>query len=561
MEKDLENLSDEELLKLAASEDTNPELEAMSDDELLKMAQAEEVPSTYSMSQPSTSTTEDALRGAAQGATLSFQDEGTGALEAGLAAADSLLTGSNAFGQEGRLSGIKNFAENYATSRDSERAKLEAAKANSPIATTLGEIGGSLPAAIATGGGGLASRIGASGALGAAQTLGSGSGRSLSEAAGDAGLGGGLSALIEGAFGVAPKMAKGIAKLFVKDADKVMAVGQKLGKAAANEATQEAITDSARALKKSGADLVTKAKDQVGKMLGQALEDTKGIKLSATDSFKSIYDDLGKIPEKAKASIVEAKSDLLSTMASLEDKYLKGAVSVPSYTIDPVTLGKTAGSPKVVKKTLDSIPFENLHSMKQELGEIIFDQKRFQDAPFIQKRATALYNKLNRQLNNADLASGSGGKYAKANQVYAALAKSKPEKLNFSVVSRLADKQSGMAKDALDNAFGTIMKLDDASKAMIPEVTAFLENTVPFSSDAVNVMKQVTGRAGNPNGIINKLASIVGLDPASRANALNRFAASQSSMGIAPGQAGRKGLSNLGSAIAITAPDGADINE
>jgi hypothetical protein len=103
---DLANLSDEELKKIAGEPD-EMDVSGMSDDELKRMAGLDD-----------TSAIESGLRGAAQGVSLGFADELTGALE-------SAFTDKT-----------------YEQARDESRANYKKAETDNPIAYGAGQVGG-----------------------------------------------------------------------------------------------------------------------------------------------------------------------------------------------------------------------------------------------------------------------------------------------------------------------------------------------------------------------------------------------------------------------------------
>lgn len=126
-------------------------------------------------------------RGLAQGATFGHQDEASGMTEAAMGAVDSLVNGSNSFGDQGRLGGVKNIINNYARARDTQRGQLAADREAHPVLEAAGEILGSIPLSIATRASATPARLFTSGA---AFGLGSSNKEDLTTAADDATIGG-----------------------------------------------------------------------------------------------------------------------------------------------------------------------------------------------------------------------------------------------------------------------------------------------------------------------------------------------------------------------------------
>lgn len=140
---------------------------------------------------------ESGVRGAAQGATLGFGDEITGAAE---------TAGKTLFGNEK----LRDFPANYAQHRDEARNANAVARTSNPFTYGAGEVAGSIPAvAIASRGGvpGLA-------AMGAAQGAGASEANNVTDIAGDSAKSAALSALLAGVgAGVGKSISKGVETL------------------------------------------------------------------------------------------------------------------------------------------------------------------------------------------------------------------------------------------------------------------------------------------------------------------------------------------------------------
>lgn len=150
--------------------------------------------------------TESLRRGTAQGATLGFRDELTGAyagIGQGLQTAGKRLAAGD-FGAT-RPEDIQSVIDAYVRSRDASRAEDDRSRAANPGAMLVGEIGGGaiIPAGAAASGVGLAARLGrgalAGGLSGAVQGAGSSRG-DAADMRGDALLGGAFGAGV-GALG------------------------------------------------------------------------------------------------------------------------------------------------------------------------------------------------------------------------------------------------------------------------------------------------------------------------------------------------------------------------
>lgn len=140
---------------------------------------------------PQTSGIESAIRGAAQGGTLGFADEITGALEAAFT------------------------PKTYRQARDESRAAYRQAQEDNPLAFGAGEVGGGLaslllPGGAAAKGASLAGKVGAAALGGAVSGAGYSEEESLGGIARDAAVSGAVSGGLAGALGLA---AKGVGKL------------------------------------------------------------------------------------------------------------------------------------------------------------------------------------------------------------------------------------------------------------------------------------------------------------------------------------------------------------
>jgi hypothetical protein len=143
--------------------------------------------SPAAMDNTKTSKTETALRSAAQGAVpFRLQDELSGAGEAGLGFFDVLLTGSNNFGDQGRLAGIASVLDNYKQARDTQRQQYDKAAADNPNVALAADLtaglltsGAYAPVSAALKGATLAKAATIGAGMGAATSLGASAGSML----------------------------------------------------------------------------------------------------------------------------------------------------------------------------------------------------------------------------------------------------------------------------------------------------------------------------------------------------------------------------------------------
>lgn len=114
-----------------------------------------------------TSKTESAVRGAAQGLTFDFADEGIAGLQALYEDAKSMMSGEEPkvkpeFDEQGRISNLEEMSQDlpYDKLLEEERAKFKKAREDNPVTYTGAEIGAGILPALATGGAAAAAKIG-----------------------------------------------------------------------------------------------------------------------------------------------------------------------------------------------------------------------------------------------------------------------------------------------------------------------------------------------------------------------------------------------------------------
>jgi hypothetical protein len=111
-------------------------------------------------------------RGYGQTGSLGFGDEIGGAGEAIAGGVQSLLTGSNNFGDQGHLEGIAKIIDNYRRARDTNREQNDAAQNANPGTFLAGKLVGSAVPALVTGGESILGQAGANAAISGANAIG-----------------------------------------------------------------------------------------------------------------------------------------------------------------------------------------------------------------------------------------------------------------------------------------------------------------------------------------------------------------------------------------------------
>lgn len=264
---------------------------------------------------PSVSGLESGVRGAAQGLSFGFADEGAGALEA---AKDWLMNDP------------QSFMDNYRKHRDESRASYRDAEAANPATFMSGQVAGALAPALLTAGGSTAATIGNLAAQGAAQGLGA-SEADLTQgdvggAARDAAIGG----AIGGAAGVA---GKALSKIPVKKA--FDAVSGRLNDAAKN-----------LAVKATGA--TGRQAENFAPGAGRELLDRGIVRFGQTPEDVAI--------RAAKAS-EEAGQAIESSLKSLEARGVTGSVDNVIQELEQKVqdLSKVPGNEKIIRQLQSEI--------------------------------------------------------------------------------------------------------------------------------------------------------------------------------------------------------------
>lgn len=286
---------------------------------------------------PGISAEESALRGAGQGATAGFGDEASGALEAGTGAAQSLVTGENAFGDQGHLAGLQNLIANYQRARDTQRGQnLAAAQAN-PKSYLTGQIAGGIPLGMATGAAGEAAMggtvaapltglkaIGASaltnGAQGAATSVGLNNSSNPADLIKDAAKTGILSAGIGAGFtgGGQVIQAAGRGGQNLADYGTIQALGQK-SSIVKNLVNQDEISPLAQWARDKGIVGFTSTPKSIAAATKSGLQDTgeaiggfdqkidqiiEGLKQTDPEKYTSIMESKSNIPQQLEDTII-----------------------------------------------------------------------------------------------------------------------------------------------------------------------------------------------------------------------------------------------------------------
>ena len=301
-------------------------------------------PSWRSTIKEEASPLESGVRGAAQGLSLGFADEATGALEAA---------------RDWFEKDPKGFMENYQKHRDESRAKYKAAEEANPGTYFTGQFGGAIAPALFTAGGSLPASVGSIAVQGAAQGLGNSEADltkgDISGAARDAAIGsaiGGAAGIVGNAISGLPKAAGYVSEKLGDAAENLAARGlgaeratiKKLGDQKIREAGRYALDEGITTPFASTEDMIARnaaLKKQAGNQMGEV--------------YKTI-DDAG-----------ASTFNPLDVATKVEDK-------IGDFYRSPINRGET----NQLENTLESIlmrgdknlPLTDAQALKEELGKV-----------------------------------------------------------------------------------------------------------------------------------------------------------------------------------------------
>lgn len=485
-------------------------------------------------------------RAASQGGTFGFGDEASGGVQAAMGAADSLVNGSNNFGDQGRLSGITNFTDNYAKSRDMLKAQNEIASEAHPVVSALSEIVSSLPLSVITAGSNL---IKTAATQGAAYGLGKSNKDSLAQALKDSAVSGGISALVAGSIG-------------------------KLGKALKDSAAEagvdfnSAFTEFGDAIKASTPLRVAKKGDDILKIsysqgskqafeLGQEMQAA----LSNPEVKAQITDDLNAQPKGLQQTFDQIRSKINpqydetvaqyakvpSDLTSVFDKARKSANSIFDKSDISVEKAKTAlidvldnKEKDLVSKygSLKEVPLDELAATKQDIGNLVFKQKAFKKAgtDSVHNSAVRFWGDLTDTLGATDVKSGSGGKLANIDKVNRAIYNMESDLPSGANLLSLSNPKAANARDSFNEFLTHWAKVPaDTRQLYGQELTDYLKGPMSKAISKGQLMQAVDqgsapglkalgiylpGRSGRMN-YANKLGAFVGPSgPASTGSSL-----------------------------------------
>jgi hypothetical protein len=501
-------------------------------------------------------------RGLAQGATFGHQDEASGMTEAAMGAVDSLVNGSNSFGDQGRLGGVKNVIDNYARARDTQRDQLAADRDAHPVLEAAGEILGSIPLSIATRAN---SNLTRTGLAGATYGLGSSSKESAGQTALDTSIGG-LIAIATG----------GLAKL--KGNKIAPAVGEEfnnlgLGKKVIDTLNPEnvGITSKIRPngdfdIKFGGGlkDAFTLSKDSK-KFLGN---DT--LKASVTDEVNNIFgtaDRPGNIPQlidQTKSRLGVARDGVLKNKGALstdvESPFKKAFDRIKTYDTGGDVekenalkdLTKRLGIlednllAKSPSGSLKDVPLLHTFETKQDLGEKLFGVSQlYRKAPDAKNIVQKLWGDL------GNVAGKSDPEVKTLTDAFSTLYKMESNAINSPVkMKALTSPTAGPARAAYKDFIDPMLKLDPNTRAsLMPELQEYIAVQMPKTLNKQAVLNSVNSSADAKGGmgwVLNKLY----LNQSSLYSAAGTAGAASN----IPASAANVGLSGLRGAANVSAP-------
>lgn len=451
---DFSQLSDEELEKIANAPSKGPDYASMSDAELERIANP---PGKL----------ESFARGAAQGASLGFADEISGALE-------SALTNKT-----------------YEQARDESRANFKAAKDANPWTSTAGELAGGVGTALIPGLGAAnaaktlrgAATLGAG--LGAATGLGQSEAKDAQGLAVDtlsgAGLGAGFGAAGFGAAKGAEKAANWFGQKLSPALERMMPVGKK--------ANAQEIEEAAKRLGFEATPGMTNASESVQKLesslhqaptIGGYL--TRRTTGKVGDAMRGTTDDL--ISEAASVSPAESGDQIKKILSEEVKRKFKPSTDtfndLAQYTKD---IPSAQSSTKAVSRNIMAIP--EVDTLELPLARQVVKQ--------LEKNPSVDQIKTLRTMVGAQAKSAQGAEKSAYWQIYAKLGRLEENTLKRGVIQSARNKSEGN-----DIAAGMLGQLRGAKRGYAGQM-----GNLEDMAQAARL-----GKVGNPSGFVDKIDAI-----------------------------------------------------
>lgn len=503
-------ISDEEMAKL----DQTPDF--LSDDEMSKMEMpATDQQSSLSVDNPST------FRSIGEGLTMGFSGELAGGIEALAGLGEGLLTGSNRFGDEGRLAALKSFSDNYLTAQKEYDAKREIAAEQSPGTALLSELAGGVTSGIASApalaakGLGLVAQGAAQGAL---TGLGKSEKSSIEETAKDAAFGGAVGGLFSWGLGKLFNSGKppitqgkdGAFKIQVGQNSKdVFNVSREMAEGIASPEAQNAIR----------AELNAQA---------------NGLKAAISSDFKSTealkqlgLSKKGALPSKGLGQSLNEAWDAISSITPENDEVAVKALEGLKTRFKDINKQLITKSPS---GNFDDVPLSALEETRSELGDIIFNNKAYNNNGQVKRAAIRLWGKLTDVLtkNDVDPITKEAGELTKALTGQRALFKALDEVESLPSgdwIKALANPSSSAGLKRFQNL---ISPLEDLAKKgqsdLVPNLSSYISNDFNKAVLKARVSNMVLGEAGSkaklsPKQVLGSLISGYKNDAFSKAGA------------------------------------------
>ena len=429
--------------------------------------------------QPDTSKTESFLRGAAQGASLGFQDELSPVLGA-------------LFPTETDVAQGRGFADRYRSIKATMQAENKLAQASNPTTFGLGSLTGSLPLSIA--GGALAgptvlAQAGVAGTQAGLQGFGESEASEISERLKQAAKSGLLSAGLSSALGGGLKLVKKAGNFFFEGADGAYQLGRKEAEYLGDRAVQRAITREFNQAPETAKVLLRSSRNHIGDQLEQVISPHADIPVNAKPALSKAYDLVNNLPTSAPGQ-KEAKEHLLKLVQSMDQSIT-----------DPV-LNKTSSEAKLGL----------IQSIKKNFGREVYENRSFsgKDLGKHYKAADSLYKGLKEAINEADTLRGTGGQISKLNEAYSALHRMENNVFSGANLMGYVNTQAAAASKKVEGFKNIWMELNpQLRKELAPLLDDFISKDLDKVVAKGQLMKIVTGRDPGEADLIGKSASRV----------------------------------------------------
>lgn len=251
---------------------------------------------------------------------------------------------------------------------------------------------------------------------------------------------------------------------------------------------QALVTDRRNQVQPQIDNLVFNTKKNLGKAWDPLLKEHGAAPVNVKPALENLYKQLEEIAPENNEVVQRAKDALLARLDNTSKALLT----------------------KSPTSTHADVPMAEVAKSMEELGEVVFGQGAYANAPSVNRVAQKSYFALKDAFNAADGTSGSGGQLAKINDVFASLYKMRANnKLTGSAIKSLTSPNADAARRTYQKFVDPFLKLDPSTRASLaPELQEYLATELPNVINQSSAIKAVTSHKDSTGGlgwVLNKM--------------------------------------------------------